>query len=153
MSKGSGAQAAAREAMLREYCRELRMPAVLRQCAELARQARDGGWQYEEFLLQLLEAGPLPPRSRRGAALKRSHFPEVKTFEQVDWSELKGISRPKLTELMSCAYIDRHEDLILAGPIGTRKTHSAIALGVEGGASALPGRLHTGRGSGAPCPS
>lgn len=63
--------------------------------------------------------------------MKESHFPEVKTFEQVDWSELKGISRPKLTELMSCAYIDRHEDLILAGPIGTGKTHSAIALGVE----------------------
>jgi DNA replication protein DnaC len=132
MSKSNGAKSAAREAILREYCRELRMPAVLRQCAELARQARDGGWDYEEFLLQLLEAEIQSRRDHAAARrMKEAHFPEVKTFEQVDWAELKGMSRPKLSELMSCEYIDRHEDLILAGPIGTGKTHTAIALGVE----------------------
>jgi len=34
-------------------------------------------------------------------------------------------------ELASCDFIDRAEDVILAGPIGTGKSHVAIALGVE----------------------
>lgn len=34
-------------------------------------------------------------------------------------------------ELARCAYLDEAEDVVLAGPIGTGKTHLAIALGVE----------------------
>ena len=34
-------------------------------------------------------------------------------------------------ELASCDFIGRAEDVILAGPIGTGKTHLAIALGLE----------------------
>jgi DNA replication protein DnaC len=34
-------------------------------------------------------------------------------------------------ELASCDFIGRAEDVILAGPIGTGKSHLAIALGVE----------------------
>jgi DNA replication protein DnaC len=34
-------------------------------------------------------------------------------------------------ELASCDFIGRAEDVILAGPIGTGKSHVAIALGVE----------------------
>jgi DNA replication protein DnaC len=41
------------------------------------------------------------------------------------------LSRPKLMELASGEFIGRAEDAILAGPIGTGKTHLAIALGVE----------------------
>lgn len=123
---------AAREAVLRQYCWDLKMPAVLRHYAELARQARDASLDYEEYLVQLLEA---EIQSRRDHAavrrLKEAHFPEVKTFEQLDWSALTGISRPKLNELATCQYIDKHEDIVLAGPIGTGKTHLAIALGVE----------------------
>ncbi len=41
------------------------------------------------------------------------------------------MSRPKIAELASCAYIEDAEDIVIAGPIGTGKTHLAIALGVE----------------------
>jgi len=41
------------------------------------------------------------------------------------------VSRPKLMELASCDFIGRAEDVILAGPIGTEKSHVTIALGVE----------------------
>jgi DNA replication protein DnaC len=33
--------------------------------------------------------------------------------------------------LASCEFLSRAEDVIIAGPIGTGKTHLAIALGVE----------------------
>jgi DNA replication protein DnaC len=124
--------AAARRAVLQESCRELKMPAVFRDYPELARQARDGGWDYEEFLVQLLDAELHSRRDHTAARrLREARFPEIKTFEQLDWAALKGISKPKLMDLSSCAYIDAHHDLILAGPIGTGKTHVAIALGVE----------------------
>lgn len=72
-------------------------------------------------------------REERTAAhrLKEARFPDVKTLDQLDWKAMQGVSRPKLLELASCAYLGKAEDVILAGPIGTGKTHIAIALGVE----------------------
>ena len=123
---------ATRDAVISEYLKLLRMPAIARDCAELARQARDGGWPYEDFLKELLEA---EVRSRQEHTaqqrLRQAKFPDVKTLDQIDWQSLIGISRPKILELASCEYIDRAEDIVLAGPIGTGKTHLAIALGVE----------------------
>ena len=123
---------AAREAVIQEHCRELKLPAVLREYPAVARQARDRGAAYEGFLADLLEAEVCARRDGASARrLREAHFPDVKTLDQLDWEALKGISRPKLRELASCAYIDRGEDVVLAGPIGTGKTHVAIALGVE----------------------
>jgi DNA replication protein DnaC len=124
--------AAAREAVLAEHCRELKVPSIVREHAAIARQARDGGWAYEDFLVQVLET---EIHSRRGHAvehrLRDARFPETKTLDQLDWNALKGISKPKLAELTSCDFIRAAEDVVLAGPIGTGKTHVAIALGVE----------------------
>lgn len=123
---------AARDAVVQEYCRELKTPSIARQSIPLARQARDAGWEYEEFLLQVLEAEIHSRRDHAAARrLREARFPEIKTLDQLDWNSLGGISKPKLKELTSCQYIDAHEDVVLAGPIGTGKTHIAIALGVE----------------------
>jgi len=125
-------ETAIREAVVSEHLRGLKMPGAAREYQSLAHQARDGGWAYEEFLRQVLEA-EMRSRQERTAArrLQEAHFPDIKTMDQLDWDALKGISRPKLLELASCAYLNRAEDVILAGPIGTGKTHIAIALGVE----------------------
>ena len=123
---------AALEAVIQGHCRELKLPAVLRQYPTIARQARDGGVPYESFLCDLLEAEVCARRDGAAARrLREARFPDTKTLDQIDWDVLKGISRPKLLELASCEYIDRGDDVVLAGPIGTGKTHVAIALGVE----------------------
>lgn len=123
---------AARDAVLQELCRELKLPAILRAYPTLARQARDGGLAYEDFLRQLLEE---EVRSRRDSTaarrLRESRFPEVKTLDHVDWKALQGVARPKILELSSCEFIDRAEDVVIAGPIGTGKTLLATAIGVE----------------------
>lgn len=124
--------AAARQAVIAEQLKTLKLPAIARDYVARARQARDGGWDYEEFLRELLEAEVISRRERAAAnRLKAAQFPDLKTLDQIDWKALQGISKPKIGELASCAYLDRAEDVVFAGPIGTGKTHLAIALGLE----------------------
>ena len=124
--------AAARNAVIQEHLQTLKLPAFRRGYEALARQASDGGWAYEDYLRELLGA-EVRSRQERAAAgrLREAHFPEIKTLDQIDWQALLGISRPKILELASCEYLKRAEAVVLAGPIGTGKTHLAIALGVE----------------------
>ena len=125
-------ETAIRDAVLAEHLRTLKLPGIAHEYVALPRQAGDGGWAYEEFLRCLLEA-ELRSRQERTAAhrLQEAHFPDIKTLDQIDWKAVQGVSRPKLLELSSCDYLSRAEDVILAGPIGTGKTHIAIGLGVE----------------------
>jgi DNA replication protein DnaC len=124
--------AAAQAAVIEEHCRELKLPALLRHYPTIARQARDQGATFENFLSDLLEAEVCARRDGAVARrLREARFPDPKTLDQIDWEALKGISRQKVAELASCEYIGRGDDIVLAGPIGTGKTHLAIALGVE----------------------
>jgi DNA replication protein DnaC len=123
---------AAREAVLEAHCHELRLPRIVQRCPELARQARDDGRDYEDFLIQLLEAEVMGRRdSTSNRRLREAKFPDVKTLDQIDWKKMKGISKPKLMELAACDYLEKGDDIVFAGPIGTGKTMLAIALGVE----------------------
>ena len=123
---------AARDASIQGYCRELKTPTLYREHAALARQARDDAWDYEAFLLQVLEVEVHARRAHTAARrLREANFPEPKTFDHIEWSALKGPSRPKLNGLAARDYIEAAEDVVLAGPIGTGKTHVAIALGME----------------------
>lgn len=123
---------AVRDAVLAEMTRTLKLPALGREYPALARLAREEQWEYEDFLRDLLE---VELESRRQGTIRRrlkdARFPDQKTLEQIDWESLKGISRPQLLELASGQYLERAEDIVLAGPIGTGKTHLAIALGIE----------------------
>ncbi|HEY6611964.1 MAG TPA: IS21-like element helper ATPase IstB [Pseudomonas sp.] len=123
---------AARDAVIHEHLQTLKLPAVKRSYEALARQANDGGWAYQDYLRELLDAEVVSRRDRAAASrLREAHFPEVKTLDQIDWQALSGVSRPKILELASCEYLKQAEAVVLAGPIGTGKTHLAIALGVE----------------------
>lgn len=123
---------AAVEAVIAEHVKLLKLPAIGREHVALCRQAREGSWDYEDFLRELLEA-EVRSRAERAAAsrLREAHFPDLKTLDQLDWSALSGVSKPQVLELARCAYLERAEDVVLAGPIGTGKTHLAIALGIE----------------------
>lgn len=123
---------AARQAVIEEHLKTLKLPSFAREYAARARQARDGDWDYEDFLRELLEVEVITRRERCAARrLKAAQFPDTKTLDQIDWKALTGVSKLKLAELAACDYLERGEDVVLAGPIGTGKTHLAIALGIE----------------------
>lgn len=122
----------ARAAVIEAHCHELKVPTLRREYPALVRQATHDGWDYAELLVQLLEVEVL---ARRDSAVQRllreARFPDPKTLEQLDWEALQGVERAQVSQLASCEYLERGEDVVIAGPIGTGKTHLAIALGVE----------------------
>jgi DNA replication protein DnaC len=91
-----------RDAVRHAYVKVLKMPAIGREYAALARHARDGGWAYEDSLKALLER-EIHARYAHTAAmrLKQARFPEVKTLDHLEWIALQGVSRPKVRELAS----------------------------------------------------
>jgi DNA replication protein DnaC len=124
--------AAITDAVIREHARELKLPAVAREYEALARQAIADGWCFGDYLKELLE---VELRSRRDhvaqSRVREARFPDIKTLDQVDWDAMEGVSRPAIAELATCGFVAEARDVVIAGPIGTGKTHLAIALGVE----------------------
>jgi len=123
---------AAIDAVIQQHTKSLRLPTFARHYQEVGRRASNDGWSFAEYLREMME-NEVRTRNENTATryLKQARFPDIKTLDQLDWSALKGISRQKIAELSSCEYIEGGQDVVIAGPIGTGKTHLAIALGVE----------------------
>lgn len=118
--------------VIREQAKRLKLPGLMKEYERLAREATQEKWRYEEYLSALLDA-EIVAREARAAErlLKEARFPDRKFLETLDWEALKGVSRKMMLDLSACDYIERGEDVIIAGPIGTGKTHLAIGLGIE----------------------
>ena len=112
--------------------RALKLPGVARAFESLARQARDAHWPHEDYLHEVLGA---EQTSRHESVirqrLREARFPDVKTLDTFDFTAAEGISATQLHALARGEWVTAPENLIFAGPIGTGKTHLAIALGVE----------------------
>ena len=118
--------------VLRTQARQLKMPGLARSFEDLARQAREEHWSYEDYLHEVL-AVEITSRAESAVRqrLRAALFPETKTLDQFDFSAADGISPPKIADLARCDWVARGENILLAGPIGTGKTHLAISLGIE----------------------
>lgn len=110
----------------------LKMPGLKQSFESLGRQASEESWSHVEYLYEVLVA---EANSRMESAVRQrirgAHFPELKTLDEFDFAAAPDVSRAKLVELARGDWLDRSENVIFAGPIGTGKTHLAIALGLE----------------------
>jgi DNA replication protein DnaC len=118
--------------VLRNLARALKMPAVAHQFEALARQAREDHWTHEEYLAEVLRA---ESDSREASAIRErireAHFPEEKSLASFDFSAAEGIDATVIASLSRGEWVARGHNALLVGPIGTGKTHLAIALGYE----------------------
>ncbi len=126
-------RATVKREMVTQVARALKMPGLLRCFEQLARQAREEQWSHEEYLHEALCA---EQSSRRESAIKQrihdAHFPEIKTLDTFDFAATAGSVAPaQIHELARGEWVARGDNAIFAGPIGTGKTHLAIALGIE----------------------
>lgn len=88
--------------------------------------------KHEEFLHRVFkEELEHRERLRKANLFKRAVFPVRKTLETYEWHALRLPSTLQPDELTSCQFVRDKKNLVLYGPVGTGKTHLAIAHGVK----------------------
>lgn len=123
---------AATQAVIAEHCKELKLPTIAADYPAVCRQAQDGNWSFEIFLKQMLENEVIKRRQNTAQRrLQQARLPDIKTLDQLDWAALSGVSKTKVQALSTGQFIQDSEDVVIIGPVGTGKTHLAIALAVE----------------------
>jgi DNA replication protein DnaC len=104
------------DAVIQGHLRTLKLPGMRAEYSQIARQARAESWSYEEYLRELLDT-EIRSREQRTALrrLREARFPDIKTLDQIEWEAMEGVSKHKILELASCQYVEKAEDVVLAG--------------------------------------
>ena len=85
-------------------------------------------------------------RSKRARLLKAAGFPNAKDIEGYDWSNLRMPADWGRAQLENLDFVAGCEDLVLYGPVGTGKSHLAIAIGRLACERGVPVRFFTATG-------
>jgi len=110
-------------------CRRLRLKYVREQVEEVVLTARAQRWDPTDVLRALLSAEAQGrDRSTIEVRRRRARFPAGKTFDT--WIESRlSIPANAQRSLRSLEWVSRSENLVVAGPSGTGKSHLLEALG------------------------
>ena len=82
-----------------------------------------------EYLAEYLEAERASRDASRRAQLPgRCALPQAKTLDGYDWGSVAWPDSFGRDDLLSLSFLDRHEDVVPVGDVGTGKTHMLEAL-------------------------
>lgn len=86
----------------------------------------------QDFVLGLLqEMLKVRTSSSISRNIKMAGFPDFKTLQAFDPSNIELPPVIKWEELCSCNFVNNHENIVMLGNAGTGKTHLATALGIQ----------------------
>lgn len=133
--------------LLKSYLKALKLPTMLAQHAEVARQCTEGNASYAEFLERLAErevaARQTKATERR---LRQAGFPAAKDLAGFDFAAVPKLNPKRVLDLARCEFIDQRANIVLSGAPGVGKTHLAIAWGREACRRAYRVRFFTASG-------
>lgn len=85
-----------------------------------------------EFLTNVLRISAESQEVRKkNKLIANAKFDVVKTFEGYCFEEIQVPESLTLEDIKSCSFIEKNQNLICYGPVGTGKTFLATAIGVE----------------------
>ena len=107
--------------------RALKMPRIRELADPMADTARDEGWDYLEFLANVL-AEEVAARGTHGGEnrVKAARFPQVKTLNDFDFTHQRSVSRQQISHLHQLDFLREAKNVMPLGPPGTGKTHLSI---------------------------
>jgi len=111
---------------LKKLCKELRIGNL----EELVEEV-----EFEDprqYLTDVLALAVKQRENRRIKRLiKRAGFPTTKTLDNYDFKPISFPDSIDKTELLTLNFIDKKENVLMLGTVGTGKTHLATALGLK----------------------
>ena len=115
--------------ILKDYASQLHLSGILDQADELIRNATEKKSSYLDFFLSLLET-EINQRKKRDLErrTKAANLPVNHDLDHYDYSFMNGISRPQLSQLRECQWLEQNYNVVLMGPSGTAKTYIAAGL-------------------------
>lgn len=110
--------------------KKLRLSGVMQTLDMRMKQAADEDLAMSEFLFRLM-ADEVERREAKQltARLRRASFDNAKTIEDFDFAFNPSVPKAKVLELATCAFVERHDNVLVIGPTGVGKSHLAQALG------------------------
>ena len=130
--------------------RALKAPRVAQLAASLAEQARSEGWDYEQYLVQVLSEEVASRETHGGAArVKAARFPQVKTLDDFDFSFQQSVKRQQVAHLAQLDFLREATNVVFLGP-GDRKDPPVHRPRRPGGPARPPGGFRHGAPVGAP---
>ena len=112
--------------LIETYCKALRLGQHIAQNYQRVKAAT-----HEAFLEELLRTEVENRRiARKNRYLKQAGFEIQKTFDGYSFDRIQIPAAVTVEELKEGQFIERKENLILYGPVGTGKTHLVTAIGV-----------------------
>ena len=117
---------------LKRQLRELRLPTIRNSYEELARRAEKETFSYEHYLLELCERECQERRTKRiNRLLRQSQLPLEKSLEAFDLKRLPAKVARQVQSLRDGSFVERKENLLAFGKIGSGKTHLLCGLAQE----------------------
>lgn len=115
---------------LKQTLKKLRLSGILSTLPERGSYARSQKLSHNEFL-ELVLNDEIERRQQGQVArkMKAALLDQEQTFERFDWEAPITVDREKVKDLFGLGFIERHENVIICGPVGVGKTHLANALG------------------------
>lgn len=133
------------EVLLPHQLKELKLSMMIKHYPSIARQAKEGGWSYEEFLLELTEVElQMRVENRFKRRVREARFPQMKTLEGFSYEAAPGLDKRLIRDLIRGQYIDEQKNIIFMGKSGTGKSHLGIGLGIEACRHGVSTRFVTG---------
>jgi len=120
------------QSRLHNYLDRLCLTTVKKRYSDIAHKARKDSWEYEQYLLKVVQEESEIRRNRRiERLLRQSGLPLEKSLDTFELKRLPNKVRQQLNVLLEGEFLDHSENILIFGNPGSGKTHLICAIGQE----------------------